>query len=200
MCQDCIETIEVFKQHKKFKDSILDDLYVATDYKNFLVKKAILELKYEPFAKEIAKDLANLVKIHFEASEVKFDLSNFVLVPVPLSKKRLKWRGYNQAEEIAKEISNFFKIPLIADCLIKTKETLPQVELEEKERRENLKGAFLVKNKEKIEGKNVFLVDDVFTTGTTLRECAKALKESGAKKVIGIVVALAKLGDDKLTF
>jgi ComF family protein len=120
-------------------------------------------------------------------------------VPVPLSKKKLRWRGFNQAEEIAKELANFLKIPLISDCLIKTKETKDQVELSEKERKENVKGAFYIKNKEKIAGKNVLLVDDVFTTGATMEEAAKVLNEAGSEKIVGVVVAKASPGQDKLT-
>ncbi len=200
LCQDCLATIEIFKEHKKLKNEFLDDLFVATEYKNPLVKKLILALKYEPFAKEIAKDLANLIKIHLKFINKESSFSDFVLIAVPLSKKKLRWRGFNQAEEIAKELSRFLKIPLISNCLIKIKKTLPQVMLSEKERKENLKGVFQVQNEEKIKNKKILLVDDVFTTGTTLSEAAKILKNSGAKKVIGLVVAIAKPDEDKLTF
>jgi ComF family protein len=149
--------------------------------------------------KELKKELAFLIISHFLLLDKKPDFSNFVLVPVPLSKKKLKWRGFNQAEEIAKELANFLKIPLISDCLIKTKETKDQVELSEKERKENVKGAFYIKNKEKIAGKNVLLVDDVFTTGATMEEAAKVLKEAGSEKIVGVVVAKASPGQDKLT-
>jgi ComF family protein len=200
LCQDCLATIDIFKEHRKLKIKFLDDLFVATEYKNFLVKRLILALKYEPFAREIAKDLANLIKIHFKFLNKKLNFSDFILIPIPLSKKKLKWRGFNQAEEIGKDLSRFLKIPLISNCLIKIKKTLPQVILSEKERRKNLKGVFQIQNEEKIKNKKILLVDDVFTTGTTLSEAAKILKNSGAKKVIGLVVAIAKPDEDKLTF
>jgi len=200
LCQDCLSTIEIFRFHKKLKTKFLDDLFVATEYKNAIVKKMILSFKYDPFVKELKKDLANLIKVHFQLLDEKFDFSDFVLIPIPLDKKRLRWRGFNQAQEIGKELANFFKIPLISDCLVKKKSTLPQAELSEKERRENLKGVFQVQNEEKIKNKKILLVDDVFTTGTTLSEAAKILKNSGAKKVIGLVVAIAKPDEDKLTF
>jgi ComF family protein len=200
LCQDCLATIEIFKEHKRLKNKFLDDLFAATEYKNPLVKNLILALKYEPFAREIAKDLANLIKIHLKFTNKDSNFSDFILTPTPLSRKKLRWRGFNQAEEIAKELSRFLKIPLISDCLIKIKETPAQVMLSEKERRKNLKDVFLIKNKEKIRNKKILLVDDVFTTGTTLSEAAKVLKNSGAKKVIGLVVAVAKPDEDKLTF
>ena len=111
------------------------------------------------------------------------------LIPVPLFKRKLKKRGFNQAEEIAKELSRVLKIPLISDNLIKTKETPPQVNLSEKEREENLKNAFFCKNPALIKQKKIFLIDDVYTTGSTMEECAKTLKQSGAKEIWGIVVA-----------
>ena len=116
-------------------------------------------------------------------------LSDFILIPVPLDKKRLKWRGFNQAEEVGKELYKFFNIPLISDCLIKIKQNLPQIELSGKQREENTKGVFSVKTKELINGKKIVLVDDIYTTGSTMEECAKVLKTVGAKEVLGIVVA-----------
>jgi len=200
LCEDCLSTIELFRKHQRFKNQFLDDLFIATIYKNFIVKRLILALKYEPFVREIGKDLANIIKFHFQSLDKRPNFSEFILIPVPLSKKRLKWRGFNQTEEIGKEISKFFKIPLENDCLIKIKETLPQVELPEKERRRNQKGVFIVKNKRKVEGKKFLVLDDVFTTGATLTEIAKVLKENGAKKVFGVAVAVAKVGEDKFEF
>ena len=101
------------------------------------------------------------------------DFKDFSLIPVPLHKKRLKWRGFNQAEELSKELSKFFKIPLIENCLIK--------ETDKKE--------FLIEDNEFIKDKNILLIDDFFSTGSTMEECAKVLKEAKARKVIGIVIA-----------
>jgi ComF family protein len=196
LCEDCLATIEIFKEHKKFSHKILDDLFVATDYSHPILKKMILSFKYEPFAKELAKDLANLVKIHFLLLNKKFDFSDFIFLPVPLSKRRLKWRGFNHAGEIAKELSEFFGAKILEDVLIKVKETKPQVNLPEKERKENLKGVFKVKNPDLIFGQKIVLVDDVFTTGTTLSEAGKVLKETGTKKVIGMVIAIANPKED----
>jgi ComF family protein len=199
LCEDCFSTLEISTTHQKFKGKNLTDLYFPVNYENFLVKRLIQNFKYPPLIKELKKELASLIISHFLLLDKKPNFSDFFLVPVPLSKKKLKWRGFNQAEEIAKELSNFLKIPLISDCLIKMKETKDQVELSEKERRENVKGVFFVKNKEKIWGKDVLLVDDVFTTGSTMEEAARVLKEAGAKKIVGIVVAKASPDQDKLT-
>ena len=199
LCEDCFSTLEISTSHRKFKGKNLADLYFPVNYENFLVKKLIQNFKYPPLIKELKKELALIIVSHFLLLDKKPNFSQFVLVPIPLSKKKLKCRGFNQAEEIGKELANFLKIPLISDCLIKIKETKDQVELSEKERKENVKGAFFTKNKEKILGENVLLVDDVFTTGSTMEEAARVLKEAGAKKIVGIVVAKASPGQDKLT-
>jgi ComF family protein len=199
LCQDCFATLEIFREHQKFKGKCLDDLYFPINYENFLIKKIIQSFKYPPLIKELKKELSILIISHFLLLDKMPDFSSFVLVPIPLIKKKLKWRGFNQSEEIARELSNFFKIPIISDCLIKIKETKDQVELSEKERKENVKGVFFVKNSKKIAGRNILLVDDVFTTGATMEEAARVLKEAGAKKIVGIVIARASPGQDKLT-
>ena len=101
------------------------------------------------------------------------NFNDFTLIPVPLYKKRLKWRGFNQAEELAKELQKFFNLPLMTNYLIK----------------ETAKGGFSIKNKEIVKDKNILLVDDFFSTGSTMEECAKVLKEAEARKVIGIAIA-----------
>lgn len=201
LCQDCKAILEIFGFHQKQKFGPLDDLYFATTYEKPLIKKLIFAFKYEG-TKELKKDLANLILDHFQLLDNKpsflKDKKDYLILPIPLSQKKLKLRGFNQAKELAKELSQSLKIPLFSDVLIKIKENLPQVKLSEKERQENVKGVFLVKNPEKIFQKKILLVDDVFTTGATLKEAARVLKESGAKKVIGIVIARAKPGEDRI--
>jgi ComF family protein len=199
LCQDCFSVLEISTSHEKLKTQYLEDLYFPVNYKNFLVKRLIQNFKYPPLIRELKKELAIIIVSHFLSLDKKPDFSDFVLVPIPLDGKKLKWRGFNQTEEIARELSRLLKIPLMVDCLIKIRVTKDQVELSEKERLENVKGAFFVKNKEKIKGKNLLLVDDVFTTGATMKEAARVLKEAGAKKIVGIVVAKASPGQDKLT-
>jgi ComF family protein len=199
LCEDCFSILDISTNHQRFKGKNLTDLYFPVNYENFLVKKLIQNFKYPPLIKELKKELALIIISHLLLLDKKPDFSDFILVPIPLSKKKMRWRGYNQAEEIARELANFLKIPLISDCLVKLKETKDQVELSEKERRENVKGVFFVKNKEEIVGRNILLVDDVFTTGATMEEAARVLKEAGAEKIVGIVIAKASPGQDKLT-
>jgi len=211
LCQDCFSLIDIStSQHCPFcspakivldgktcyscrKSKKLTGLFCAASYQNFIIKKSISQFKYEPYIKELAKPLASLIIQHFQLLDYPpsffRDRSDFALIPVPLHKKRRRWRGFNQAEEIALQLSLFFKMPLISDCLLKTKQTLPQVQLSEKERTDNVKSAFVCQNKNLIKEKKILLVDDVFTTGSTMEECARVLKDSGAKEVWGIAVA-----------
>lgn len=198
LCPDCEALLEISGFHQPFRSAYLSDLYFSVNYQNPLVKNLIQNFKYEPFIKDLKSTLASLIIKHFQLMDnlpefhPQINLgnkNNFLLVPVPLYKKRLKWRGFNQAEELANELAKFFRVPVINNCLIKNKPTLPQIELSEVERKENIKNAFLIKNQELIKNKNVLLIDDVFTTGATMSECARLLKEVGAKKVIGLVIA-----------
>lgn len=221
LCEDCRAGFDVLKENfclcqkpkllpragkcSQCRAKSLEGLYFPFFYEDPRVKHLIRVFKYEPFLKGLAQPLSSFILTYFFLKEQKtfphFDLlcrgdtkqkkAEFVLVPIPLSRKRLRWRGFNQAKEIAKYLAAHWKISLISDCLFKIKKTPPQAELSRKERKEKIKGAFLVKNSEKIQGKKIFLVDDVYTTGSTMEEAAKVLKEAGAKEVWGIAVARA---------
>ena len=171
----------------------LTGLFNAAPYNNFIIKKLISQFKYEPFIRGLAGTLSSLIIQHFQTLDYPppffRDKAGFVLVPVPLHKKRLKWRGFNQAEEICCHLSPVLNIPLISDVLLKIKETQPQMKLIAKERQENIKGVFVCQNNDLIRNKKILLADDVFTTGATMEECARVLKDAGAKEVWGVVVA-----------
>jgi len=178
------------------QDKRLSGLFFALPYKErALTRKLIYQFKYQPYLKDLAKTLAGILIEHFVLSGKNTDevWNNGILVPIPLDKKKIKIRGYNQSEELAKELSMVLQIPIISDVLIKTKSTKPQMELKKEEREKNLRGAFTIKNSTTDESilldKKVFLVDDVYTTGSTMEECATVLRDSGAKSVWGIALA-----------
>ncbi len=189
LCQDCQAMLEISGFHQKYSTQNIDDLYFPLSHQNPLIKNLIHNFKTAPFVKDLAETLSYLIISHFELLDNKPDFSDFIIVPLPLTRKRHKWRGFNQAEEIGKVLARFFKINLISDCLMKTKETLPQIKVTEDRRKENVRNAFEVKNKDLIRNKNILLVDDVYLTGSTMEECAKVLKESRAKEIVGIVIA-----------
>lgn len=104
-----------------------------------------------------------------------------LLIPVPLHRKRLQARGFNQALEIAKPIAKQFGIPLDFQCIERVKNTKPQTELPAKKRLKNVKNAFSIKTP--ISAKHIAILDDVMTTGSTVNEMAKLLMANGVEKV-----------------
>lgn len=115
-----------------------------------------------------------------------------VIVPVPLHKSRQKHRGYNQAELMAEQIAKTLKIPCEKNLLIKSVATNSQSMSKRTERLLNLEDAFMAVNDELIADKNILLIDDIVTTGSTVNQCCKALKRAGAEKVIAGVIATTR--------
>ncbi|MDO8530028.1 MAG: ComF family protein [bacterium] len=210
LCTDCKATLEISEynyclcsQHplrlpsaagkcSRCQGKKLSGLYFALPYKEkFLTRKLIYQFKYEPYLKSLSKVLAEILLEHFVIAKNNTQAiwENSIFIPVPLQIKKQKDRGYNQAQELAKELGQTLSLPLITDNLVKIKATAPQMELSAKERQENLIGVFTIKNPAKIAGKKVFLVDDVYTTGATMEECARVLRAAGAKSVWGIAIA-----------
>jgi len=114
-----------------------------------------------------------------------------IVIPLPLHFLRLFKRGYNQSYLLAGRIAKTFGLPLGWDVLVKTKNSAPQSLLKKSERQKNIRKVFAVVRPETVSGKNVLLVDDLMTTGATLREAAGALKKAGARTVACSVAARA---------
>ncbi|MDP2789052.1 MAG: phosphoribosyltransferase family protein [bacterium] len=171
-------------------------IYPIFDYRHPCIKKAIWLLKYKN-NKRLGVIFAEAIygRILEELSELSV-MENFrepILIPVPLSKKRYRERGFNQAKLLCEQLveidaSKNFK--LNTDILIKSKDTKHQAHIENRTQRlKNIVGSFSVKNKELIKNKNIILIDDVTTTGATLSEAKKVLRQEGAKKIIAFTVA-----------
>lgn len=185
ICEECMELI-------KFKSLNKIDTY---NNKNF--KEHLYILKYEGIIRQRILDYKFKEKsyLHRSFSEmilnskenIEFIKKYDVLIPVPIHKYRMKIRGYNQSELIAKDlVYQIRNIKLQNRVLIKTKNIVAQSSLNKKQREYNIEDAYEIKNVEKIVNKKVLLLDDIYTTGSTVNECAKVLKESGCKEV-GIV-------------
>jgi ComF family protein len=119
------------------------------------------------------------------------NLSFHMVVPVPLHPRRLRERGFNQALSLARFVSRFHSISLDRNNLIRSRWTNTQVGLSERKRRENVKGAFIVKKEKNFKNKHILLVDDVYTSGSTVDECAKVLLNAGAQTVHIVTLARA---------
>lgn len=192
LCQNCFSLVEInFSPHCPIKELyFLDGLYFGTPYENKIVKELIRIFKYN-YVKELSLPLSSFIISHFKViNKQAKDFSDFILCPVPLHKSKLKKRGFNQSEEIANHLSAYLNIP-IKNFLIKTKNTLPQTALDRLKRKANVYSAFSVNPllEKDINNSNILLVDDVFTTGATIDECARILKQKGAQRVLGAVIA-----------
>jgi ComF family protein len=194
ICEKCERSILKISITDKIKENLcchLDNLIVAADYKNPAIKKAIWLLKYRGI-KSIAEVLANF--LHKQLDEKNIKVEGFettkIIIPIPISQKKLKERGYNQSELIASALSRKLNFKIYSAILYKKRHTLSQVETKNrKERLKNLKNSFAVQNAGELKNASVLLIDDIVTTGATLNEAAKTLKQNGAKRITGIVVA-----------
>jgi len=150
-----------------------------------VVRKSILKLKYN-FVSDIASELVGV-----SANRLKINLNwtKYVFVAVPTSQPRGKWRGFNQAEILAEFFAREFGGEYKSNILTKTKNTKPQVQLDKKHRMLNVKDTFSVSKKHELKNRRIILVDDVWTTGSTMREACRILKKAGASEVWGLTVA-----------
>lgn len=149
------------------------------------IKKSILRFKfkgYKNYSKFFAQVMAKGITQKFGG--IKFDCITYV----PLRPERKRSRGYNQSECIASDISSIINVPC-EELIFKIKSNHIQHELDFSSRIENVKGVYAVKNEQAVKGKIILLCDDIITTGSTLRECAKTLLESGAKEVYCCAIA-----------
>ncbi|KKQ24927.1 MAG: ComF family protein [Candidatus Woesebacteria bacterium GW2011_GWA1_37_8] len=190
VCIECekasIDGITHFKCQKKLG---LSGAVSAWKYEG-VVRKVLISLKYR-FAQETASELAKYCSDFLKANITALP-KDAILVPVPLHKSRENWRGFNQSEEIGKLVASQMKWKFIPDFVLRKVKTTPQTELSEKERKQNLRTAFVFNQKHLpliASGLSLIIFDDVATTGSTLKEVGKVLKRNGFKNVWGLTVA-----------
>ena len=193
LCNKCKSELE-----KEFEYKI--DNYSKDSNKNFmehhyffkyknLIRSQILSYKFQekPYIyKTISTFLENKQK-NFEKLK-KYD----IMIVVPISRKRKKQRGYNQSELIAKEIAKIISLKIEKNILYKVKNTAPQSSLNKRQREENVKQVYKVRNIEKIKDQKILIFDDIYTTGNTVNECARTLIEAGLSRKNIDILTIAK--------
>ncbi len=172
---ESIECGECIKDEPAFASARFFGLYDGA------LRKAINLFKYHRI-RRLSKPLSEITA-HLKIPPVD------AVVPVPLHERRLRRREYNQSALLSRNISERIGAELFVHCLIKVQDTKPQVGLSSPERRGNIRKAFETENETMIRGKSILLIDDVITTGTTVRECSRVLKKAGAGSIH--VLALA---------
>lgn len=197
LCSDCFNKLEIaqydrldFEFERKFlSDKIVHDFQAAFVFQeNTPIRQIIHEFKYEDkfiIGKYLGKKVSELLR------EKIVDWKADIITEVPLHSLREAERGYNQAEIIAMEIGKRIGIKFNGNILKRIKFTETQTKLNLTDRRENIKDAFKLKKQKLVKNKNIILVDDVITTGATISECAKVLKNNGAKNIYALSVAIA---------
>lgn len=209
LCKKCIRSIKIKKQfecivcksssplgqtcHNCKISNHLDQLLIVADYNNPLVVKIVKTFKYR-LVTDLIEPISLLLKkyIIWLSTQKKYNLNfdNPLIIPIPLFYRRFNWRGFNQAELIAKSLADMIQQDYQPNILLRIKESKPQADISEKtERLKNPNNVFRISDNISFKDKTIILVDDICTTGATLNECAKILKEAGAKKVIGLVFA-----------
>lgn len=167
------------------QDKYFQNLLYCFKYEG-IIRKQILNYKfneksylYKTFVNFLIKN-ENFVEI-FKTCDT--------IIPIPISKKRNKERGYNQSLLIAKEISKIIKIPNIDNCLIKTKNIIEQSKLNKEERQKNIYGVYDLTNLDIIRNKRILLIDDIYTTGNTVNEASRILNQANVKQINVLVLA-----------
>lgn len=177
--------INCIKDYTKDSKKYFDYQYSALRYEN-IVREKIINYKfnensylYKTFAKIIIKNkkVYGFLKLYD------------IIIPVPMHKTKKSVRGYNQSELLASEIAKHMELGFEKNVLIKTKNTKVQSTLTKTQRIENIKNAFCVTDNAKIKDKKVILIDDIYTTGSTVNECSKVLKKAGAKEIFVVTIA-----------
>lgn len=153
------------------------------------LKDVIILFKYRGF-QELGRPLATFVLQTLGKEQSLWWGVDFIL-PVPLSPEKQIKRGFNQASILARELANTKDLDLVEDLLVKVKDTPAQTSLEASERRKNLQKAFAVVQSQTVKDKTILLVDDVYTTGSTIEECSSTLIEAGALEVRALTIAQA---------
>jgi ComF family protein len=163
----------------------LFDQALSIGYFEGSLREAVHQFKYRP-CRALGRPLGEWM-----AKNVRLVSDIDIIMPVPLHTKRLRQRGFNQALLLAHRMSEAHRIPCSRDNLYRSRPTRPQVELTGAERIRNVAGAFALRKPGEVVERSVVLVDDVFTTGATMNECASVLKRAGAAQVTAFTLARA---------
>ncbi len=184
ICSECFKTLKFTKRGSSFAaDGPITYLLSPLEY-NGAAENILRAFKFRSDFKN--GDIINTIIKEFLESYPQLHAFDRI-IPVPLSEERLNERGYNQSELIAIGISEALSVPVDTDTLIRIRNTVRQSSLPAMERAENVKGAFLAQGK--LSGERIILVDDIYTTGSTMKNCAKALIEIDAAEIVGFSAA-----------
>ena len=177
--------LNIIQTGEEIEDKYFNELMYIFKYEG-QIRKLILDYKFNE------KSYIYLTFVNFLLKNKKIfeNIKNYdTIIPVPISKKRLKTRGYNQSLLIARKIAQQTNLELVNNCLIKTKNIIEQSKLNKEDRIQNIQGVYKLKNMKLIENKKILLIDDIYTTGSTVNECSKMLIIGNPIKIGVLVLA-----------
>ena len=188
LCKKCelkLQNLKATKEINKIQNQEFTYHVYAYYYKE-AIRNKIIDYKFNDMP-----ELSNtFVKLLLNNEKICGFLKKYdIMIPVPMHPKKQTQRGYNQAELIAQKLAENLRIDFANDVLFKQRQTETQSSLDKKSRQRNVKDAYNCKKEQKINGKRVILFDDIYTTGSTVKECSKVLKQFGAKEVIVLTIA-----------
>ncbi len=191
LCDRCLDQIKINQSPAAMTiavDSPLSGVWIAADYNDKILAAAIKSFKYQ-FLPDLGQRLAELQFKYLSGNPIFCSRHFDFIVPVPLSRRRLNWRGFNQSAILAAELCRRLNQPLAKNLLSRRYHTHPQVGLPAAERLSNVKGIFAANRAYCFAGAKILLIDDVVTSGATLGECAGTLLAAGAAEVWAAVIA-----------
>jgi competence protein ComFC len=192
LCEGCKNNLKKYDRMSGIglNLSYIDMLFAAFYYENG-IDNAIHAMKY----KNQPRISDTMTYLLYKAMSGNFPPPHIdIIIPVPMYKGKKRSRGYNQSELLSKKLSCYLGVNTDCNILVKTRDTMPQSKLKRHERLGNLVNSIKLKeglSSSCVKGKNILLVDDVITTGTTLNICAKILHEAGASEIFASVIAIA---------
>lgn len=185
ICSNCMEKLEYLNREIKLINSYSDNIIYSLFYNRF-TKEKIYAYKYYG-QNYMYKALGEILLNTIEEKSLKDTID--IITYVPLHRRRKALRGYDQSELIGRYISKKLEIPFSKGNLIRKKYTKSQTKLNREQRINNLENAFYIRNNKEFLNKEILIIDDIITTGATIEECSKVLKEKGCNKVIGLAIS-----------
>ena len=189
LCKKCeieLQKIAKFEAIKNFEEEKYFDKQLYIFKYEGIIRSSIIDYKFNEKS-YLDKTFTNFILKNDKFLEI---LKSYdTIIPVPISSKRFKTRGYNQSYLIANKIAKKLKKECDIISLVKTKNIVEQSKLNKEQRQENIQGVYTITSKKRIQGKNIILLDDIYTTGSTTNECSKMLKQAGAKSITVFTIA-----------
>ena len=185
-CRNMIEKLAIFQITKEnLQQPYFQELISIFPYEG-IIRQLLLAYKFH----EKSYMYVCFVNFILKNEKIFEKLQSYdTIIPVPISKKRMKERGYNQSLLIAKKLSIDLKIQLQVNCLLKTRNIIEQSKLNKEQRKDNIRNVYELQNGEILKNRRILLIDDIYTTGSTVNECAKILQQAQPEKIDVLVVA-----------